>query len=444
MKIIIICIMFISFSSFAFAQEIDNESFSGTESGDISIATGGTIMATCTGNVPFKNLSVMGGFNNIIVDPVTGNLQLNIGIEKETEKNILNFDLTTSFNPEEVLSGFLRGSSIPLNDENLMLMLTSTDLTTGETINVGNEVRSIIESTDGNDIDVDRFIPVMGNLQVMTRNNLASGFIRIAFDNTNRAIEIASDVTGEDITIDENGEAALIARFENIPINGSFENLAGFDPDNLPRGVMLNSIPTGIDLGNLPSSLDSFNLPEGIMLEDIVGQIPSGFNLEDVLNLPDGFMVEDLANIPPFFGFTPEDLEFLPDNFNLDDLVNLPPGLDLSEIPVDKITDFIGVEIPEGINIEDIVNGIINGTINPADIPDINSNDPNTICQDGMIKPGFEPFVPAGFTCPTSSGGIPAGSSGEIPSGFDINSVCENGVVKPEFQPFVPTGFTCP
>ena len=444
--IILLCIFSMSFNNALFAQNEGGDNsggLSGTESGEVMIASGGTVRATCTGNVPFDMLVVMGGFNNIVIDPSTGELQLNIEIEKETHKNILNFKLTTLFDPEEVLSGFLQGKTIPLNDDNLMLTLTSTNKTTGETINVGNQVRGTIETEQGKEISTDSFIPVMGSLQVMTRNNLASGFIRVAFDNTSRAIEKASEAIGENITIDENGEAALIGRFQDIPINGSFQDLSGFDPENLPHGVMLSSLPRGIDFNNLPGFLDSFNLPEGLSFEDIVGQIPEGFNLSDVLQLPPGFNVEDLANIPPFFGFTPEDLNFLPESFNLNDLVNLPPGLDLSAIPIDKIIDFIGVSIPSGFDFSSIVDAIINGTIDPINIPDINSDDPNILCENGMIKSEFAPFVqflPEEFICPSSGTST---SSGGIPSGFDLSTICQDGMVKPEFAPFVPPDFTC-
>lgn len=433
----------------SFAQTNNNGEISGAQSGEVPIAAGGTVRATCTGNVPFKSLKVKGGFNNIIIDPATGKLQLNIEIEKETNKNILDFNITTAIDPSDVISGLLLGMPVPLNDENLMLTLSSTSKTTGETINVGNEVRQLIDGNNGRDIETQSYLPVSGNLQVKTKNNLASGFIKIAFDNTAKAIEKASEVTGEDITIDENGQAALIAQFDNIPINGSFEDLAGFNPNSLPKGVKPGSIPTGIDFNNLPKFLETFKLPEGINFGDIVGQIPPGFNLQDVIELPPGFSVEDLSKIPPFFGFTPEDFAFLPENFNLNDLVNLPPGLDVSQIPIDKITDFIGVEIPSGVNFDDIVNGILNGTIDPGSLPDINSNDPNAVCQDGMLLPVFAPFVPEGFTCPpsssTSSGGFPSGSSsGGPPSNFDPSTYCENGMIKPEFIPFVPPGVTCP
>lgn len=452
----LLLILFLSLSSIScsvIAQDSSSgELPSGAESEEIMIASGGTVKAVCTGNVPFKSLMVSGGFNNIVIDPETGKLGLNIDILKESEKNILNFQITTAFSPEEFIGGFLKGNSVPLNDENFMLGLISTNKVTGQVTNVGNEVRRIVEGSSSGQIDVDRSIPVKGNIKIMTNGNLASGVINIVFSNTSRQIEAASEVTGEDITIDENGNASAIARFDDIPINGSFENLAGLDPSNLPKGVMLENLPDGIDFTNLPSTLMITSLPQGITFTDLVSNIPPGFNLQDVVDLPDGFSIEDLSKLPPNFGFNPADLGFLPENFNLDDLKNLPPNINLSEIPPDKIKDLVGVQIPPGVNIDTVIEGIVNGTIDPKNIPDPNNIDPSTICENGQVKPQFLPFLPVGFVCPT----IPTGSSGTtstttggpstsgIPSGIDPSQLCENGQVKPQFQPFVPVGFVCP
>ncbi|MBI3308579.1 MAG: hypothetical protein HYZ79_04330 [Candidatus Melainabacteria bacterium] len=407
----------------------DFEDIEGELSDEITLGSGGSIIAKCTGNVPFRKLVVKDeGFNNILVDPETGKLQLTIDIEKTTDKNILGFNFNVLLDPEESINKLLQGKPLPLNSEDIMFSLTSTDLETGETINVTNEVRRLVEDelTNEGTIDTQRDIPIKGLLKMQTKNNLASGIFQVVFENTNKVIEKASDVIGEPITIDENGKASAIGRFTNIPINGSFADLAGIDLENLPI-KLLEKLPQGIDINNLPPNLNITSFASGIDFSDLTN-IPIGFDLMDLIDLPPGFNINDLTKIPPGFGVG--DLPKLPSGFNLNDFVKIPPDLDLSNIPPGfSLDDLIQLpfgtligDLPSGFTPEDIKNippgfgpedisklppgfdpSNLPPGIDPGSIPDVDSSDPSVVCEDGMIKPGFEQFLPPGFICPPTN-----------------------------------------
>lgn len=415
----------------------------GAVSEEIMLAAGGSVQAVCSGNVPFKKLTVNdSNFNNILIDPESGQLQLVLDIKKETNKNILEFNYTILLDPEEIIDALLQGKTVQLsneNKENISLSLKSTDLKTGETIVVANEVRKLIESEGQNAIDTEEDVPINGSLQIKTKGNLASGILKLEFTNTNRMIEKASDVIGEPITIDENGKVRAIGRFTNIPINGSFQELSGFDLNNLPKGINLENIPDGIDLNNLPSKIKNIlDFPAVENLSDLIN-IPTGFNLADIAKIPAGFAPGDLSKIPPGYGV--EDLVKLPEGFNLNDFVKFPQGLDLNNLPpgftINDLSFFPPLsninDLPPGITPQDLKN--LPGGIHLSDLTNLNPSDPNSvnlICEDGKIKTGLEPFIPVGVICPPSDLG-------------DINpsTICVDGMIKPGYESYVPSGFDC-
>lgn len=431
------------FSRFVKAQIDSGEE--GAISEEIALASGGSVQAICTGNVPFQKLVVnKGGFNTVIIDPETGLLQLTIDIQKTTNKNILEFKYTLLLNPEDAINLLLKGKPVDLdlNNDNVKLSLKSTNLATGETIEVANEVRKLIEQEGQNAIDTDFTVPIMGNFKISTVGNLASGTLRVVFSNTNRIIEKASDVIGEPITISENGEVSAIGRFKNIPINGSFQNLAGIDLNNLPKGINPQNLPEGIDINNLPLKImDITTFGPGIDLNDLVN-LPVGFNLMDITELPEGFNIGDLTKIPP--GYTPEDLAKLPTGFNLDDFVKFPQGVDLDNLPPGFMIEDLALfpplsdikDLPSGVTPQDLKN--LPSGIKLSDLANINPNDPgsiNLICENGVIKPGVQPFIQPGISSNICS--MPPGSP------TDISTICEDGMIKPGFEPFVPAGFDC-
>lgn len=396
----------------------------GEESGEIALASGGSLSAKCSGNVPFRRLTVKNDcFNSVIVDPETGNLQITIDAEKETDVNILNFKYTLLLNPADVINKLLKGATIPLTDENIKLSLSSTNFETGETVNVANEVRKLVEGETGPEIDELQSVPLSGAIKIIIKDNLASGFFKVVFTNTNRVTEKASEVIGEPITIDENGKTVGIGKFSGVPINGSFTDLAGIDPANLPPKLIEKlSEAEGIDINNLPPGVDISQFAPGINIGDLT-KLPVGFTLMDLTQLPEGFMIEDLNKIPP--GFGPADLGKLPPGFNLNDFLKVPPDLDLSNIPPGfTLNDLIKLpfgtslsdlppgfapedikNIPPGFGPEDIKNlppGFDPNNLPPGITPgsNIDNTDPSVICENGQIKPGFESFLPPGFQCP--------------------------------------------
>ena len=425
----------------------------GEQSDEISLASGGTIQATCTGNVPFRNLTVKDGFNNVVIDPETGLLQLTIDIKKTTDKNILEFLYTILLDPTEVINKFLQGGTIEVDTDKVKLSLMSTNLKTGETIDVANEVRKLIEQDGQNAIDTVKDVAAMASLKMTTMGNLASGTLRVDFQNTNKVIDKAAEVTGEEITVSDNGQVSAIGRFNNIPINGDFENLNGLDVNNLPKTINPNLLPPGIDLNNLPAKIMNVtSFPSASSFGDLIN-IPEGFDLMDVAEIPSGFTVEDLIKIPP--GFTPADLAKLPLGFNLNDFVKFPTGVDLNSLPpgftIEDLASFPPLssikELPAGVTPQDIKN--LPPGISLSELANLKPNDPNAVnivCENGMIKQGLEPFIPAGVSCPpagfSTSGSIPT-SSGGAPSNMDPSSICENGMIKPGFEPYVPAGFDC-
>ncbi len=451
--LILVLVSFLSFRD-SFSQDNSDDLPTGEQSGEISLASGGTISAACTGNVPFRNLTVKDGFNNVVIDPETGLLQLTIDIKKTTDKNILEFLYTILLDPQEVINKFLQGGTVQVDTDKVKLSLMSTNLKTGETIDVGNEVRKLIEQNGTNVIDTIKDTPAMASLKMTTMGNLASGVLRVDFQNTHKVIDKAAEVTGEEITVNDNGQVSAIGRFNNIPINGNFENLSGLDVNNLPKTINPNLLPAGIDLNNLPAKIMNItNFPSASNFGDLIN-IPEGFDLMDIAGIPAGFTIDDLTKIPP--GYTPADLAKLPAGFNLNDFIKFPTGVDLNNLPpgftIQDLTSFPPLsnikDLPAGVTPQDIKN--LPSGISLSELTNLNPNDPssiNIICENGVIKPGLQPFMPPGIgnnicSIPTgstsSSGGItgPGGST-------DIDAICENGMIKPGFEPFVPPGFDC-
>ncbi|OGI06946.1 MAG: hypothetical protein A3F80_01915 [Candidatus Melainabacteria bacterium RIFCSPLOWO2_12_FULL_35_11] len=439
---ILIAFFCLSFNN-SFSQDNTSGDLSaGAQSDTISLASGGTIQATCTGNVPFRNLTVKDGFNNVVIDPETGLLQLTIDIKKTTDKNILEFLYTILLDPQEVINKFLQGGTVAVDTDKVKLSLMSTNLKTGETIDVANEVRKLIEQNGQNAIDTIKEVPAMASLKMTTMGNLASGTLRVDFQNTNKVIDKAADVTGEEIIVSDNGQVSAIGRFNNIPINGNFENLSGLDVNNLPKTINPDLLPAGIDLNNLPAKIMNItNFPFVSDFGDLIN-IPEGFDLMDIAEIPDGFTVEDLIKIPP--GYTPADLAKLPAGFNLNDFIKFPAGVNLSNLPPGfTIQDLISFpplsnikDLPAGVTPQDIKN--LPSGVNLSELANLNPSDPNAvniICENGVIKPELQPFMPPGISsniCSMLSGGP-----------LDVSAICENGMIKPGFESYVPAGFDC-
>ncbi|OGI19737.1 MAG: hypothetical protein A3B68_05095 [Candidatus Melainabacteria bacterium RIFCSPHIGHO2_02_FULL_34_12] len=446
--LVLIAISFFNFNA-SFSQDNTSGALpAGEQSGEISLASGGTIEAVCTGNVPFKKLTVKDGFNNVVIDPETGLLQLTIDIKKTTDKNILEFLYTILLDPQEVINKFLQGGTIQVDTDKVKLSLMSTNLVTGETIDVANEVRKLIEQDGQNTIDTIKDVPVMASLKMTTMGNLASGTLRVDFQNTNKVIDKAAEVIGEEITVSDNGQVSAIGRFNNIPINGSFENLSGLDISNLPKIINPDLLPAGIDLNNLPAKIMNItDFPSASGFGDLIN-IPSGFDLMDIAEIPAGFTVEDLIKIPP--GFTPADLGKLPEGFNLNDFVKFPIGVNLDQLPSGFTIQDLALfpplssikELPAGVTPQDLKNLPLG--IKLSDLANLNPNDPNAaniVCENGIIKPGLQPFMPPGISsniCSMPPSG-PTGPDGST----DTSAICENGMIKPGFESFVPAGFDC-
>ena len=446
----------------AFSQQEDDFDGAAGEVKEVQLASGGTVQCKCGGKVPFKKIKEKGTFSSVVIDPETDQIQISVEVEGETNKNILELELSADVNPCTAVDKFLKRKNTDTDLDSFMIDLARTNKATGEEINVTNEIRQQIES-GSIDVDVDEAIRGQFKLKSF-KDNLASGLIKVNFTNTGKIVETASELTGEDIQVDENGKVKIVCKFTDIPINGSFLDLSCIDSASLPGGISLEDLPDGIDLSNLPPGIDLSNVPDGIDLSDL-NDLPPGFDLGDVLELPDGFNISDLGKIPPWLDI--EDLDKLPEGFSLDDLASIPPSVDINNLPPGfTLEDLVGV--PFGIDISNLPPGTT-----PDDLKDLppglgpnvdpSTIDPSVVCEDGAIKPSIAPFVPEGIKCPAAGvidlpPGVTEADLEKLPPGVDISSIptdlliglingtaqpCLNGAIIPGFESTVPEGFDC-
>lgn len=171
---------------------------------NVDLTTGGSAKCTFSGKVPFR--SIKASNNNAVIDPIAGTTQVSIGAELDTEKNTLNANIVATLTATSDPLELLNGKAVEFESDEFEFSISKTRKSDGKTIQITNE------TPDGEKTNV------TGNLLVKSfdsKNNEASGVIKIVFENTLKTIETLE----EDIEADVNGKVTAICKFENVPVN---------------------------------------------------------------------------------------------------------------------------------------------------------------------------------------------------------------------------------